>query len=43
MKRTTRTDINYGAGGGFYPNFCLQGHPFKLTGTLGQRQASVKW
>ncbi|MBE9583451.1 glycoside hydrolase family 95 protein [Mucilaginibacter sp. JRF] len=35
MKPTERTDINYGAGGGIYPNLLSAGPPFQIDGNLG--------
>jgi len=35
MKSTLKTDINYGAGGGVYPNFLSAGPPFQIDGNFG--------
>lgn len=35
LKPTTRTDINYGAGGGVYPNMLSAGPPFQIDGNFG--------
>jgi alpha-L-fucosidase 2 len=35
MKPTERTDINYGAGGGIYPNLLSAGPPFQIDGNYG--------
>lgn len=35
LKPTTRTDINYGAGGGIYPNLLAAGPPFQIDGNFG--------
>lgn len=35
MRTTLRTDINYGAGGGIYPNLLCAGPPFQIDGNFG--------
>ena len=35
LKPTVKTDINYGAGGGVYPNLLSAGPPFQIDGNLG--------
>jgi alpha-L-fucosidase 2 len=35
MRLTLKTDINYGAGGGVYPNLLSAGPPFQLDGNCG--------
>jgi alpha-L-fucosidase 2 len=35
LKPTTRTDINYGAGGGVYQNMLSAGPPFQIDGNFG--------
>lgn len=35
MKPTLRTDINYGSGGGIYPDLLSAGPPFQIDGNFG--------
>jgi alpha-L-fucosidase 2 len=35
LKPTSRTDINYGSGGGVYPNMLSAGPPFQIDGNFG--------
>lgn len=35
LKSTVRTDINYGSGGGIYPNLLAAGPPFQIDGNFG--------
>ncbi|RZK81814.1 MAG: glycoside hydrolase family 95 protein [Pedobacter sp.] len=35
LKTTEKTDINYGAGGGVYPNMLSAGPPFQIDGNFG--------
>jgi alpha-L-fucosidase 2 len=35
LRPTSRTDINYGAGGGVYPNMLSAGPPFQIDGNFG--------